>query len=122
MRPSRVEAGSNTSTVTLRVVEGDEKRGLKPETVKYGRESQGTQTRERLPWQGPAAYTKDRPVLSSERAPHKSKPVTVKWSWAPDGARHQDLLTDWLTVSRNVTSTSTKCVQTSGGVEVKSQL
>jgi hypothetical protein len=24
------------------------------------------------------AYTKDRPVLSSERAPHKNKTVTVK--------------------------------------------
>jgi hypothetical protein len=30
----RVEAGSNTSTVTLRVVGGDEKGGLKCETVK----------------------------------------------------------------------------------------
>jgi hypothetical protein len=29
-------------------------------------------------WQGPAAYTKDRPVLSSETAPHKNKTVTVK--------------------------------------------
>jgi hypothetical protein len=32
-------------------------------------------------WQGPAAYTKDRPVLSSERAPtkkKKNKTVTVK--------------------------------------------
>jgi hypothetical protein len=43
-----VEAGSNTSTVTLRVVGGDEKESLNSETVKYGRESQGTQTRERL--------------------------------------------------------------------------
>jgi hypothetical protein len=41
-----VEAGSNTSLVTLRVVGGDEKRSLKSETVKYGRESQGTRTRE----------------------------------------------------------------------------
>jgi hypothetical protein len=40
-----VEAGSNTSTVVLRVVGGDEKGSLKSETVKYGRESQGTQTR-----------------------------------------------------------------------------
>jgi hypothetical protein len=31
-----VEAGSNTSTVTLRVVGGDEKGSLKSETVKYG--------------------------------------------------------------------------------------
>jgi hypothetical protein len=41
---SRVEAGSNTSTVTLRVVGGDEKGSLKSETVKYGRESQGART------------------------------------------------------------------------------
>jgi hypothetical protein len=53
-----VEAGSNTSTVTLRVVGGDEKGSLKSEIVKYGRESQGTRTRERLRWQGPAAYTR----------------------------------------------------------------
>jgi hypothetical protein len=42
---TRVEAGSNTSTVTLRVVGGDEKGSLKSETVKYGYESYGTQTR-----------------------------------------------------------------------------
>jgi hypothetical protein len=34
---TRVEAGSNTSTVTLRVVGGDEKGSLKTETVKYCR-------------------------------------------------------------------------------------
>jgi hypothetical protein len=75
-----VEAGSNTSTVTLRVIGGDEKGSLKSETVKYGHESQGTQTRERLRWQEPAAYkyTKDKPFLSSERTPHKNKTVTVK--------------------------------------------
>jgi hypothetical protein len=39
-----VKAGSNTSTVTLRVVGGDEKGGLKSEIVKYGHESQGTRT------------------------------------------------------------------------------
>jgi hypothetical protein len=31
----RVEAGSNTSTVALRVVEGNKKGSFKPETVKY---------------------------------------------------------------------------------------
>jgi hypothetical protein len=95
---TRVEAGSNTSTVTLRVVGGDEKGSLKSETVI------GTRTRERLRWRGLAAYTKDRAVLSSERAPHKIKTVTVKelqniWSWAPDGAQHQDLLTVWPSVA-----------------------
>jgi hypothetical protein len=39
---SRVEAGSNTSTVALRVVGGNEKGSLESETVKYGRESHGT--------------------------------------------------------------------------------
>jgi hypothetical protein len=75
---TRVEAGSNTSSVTLRVVGGDEKGSLKTETVKYGREIQGTRIRERLRWRGPAAYTKERPVLFSERAPHKNKTVTVE--------------------------------------------
>jgi hypothetical protein len=70
---TRVEAGSNTSTVTLQVVRGDEMGSLKSETVKYGREYQGTRTRERLRWEDPAAYTKDRPVLSSEKAPHRNK-------------------------------------------------
>jgi hypothetical protein len=41
---TRVEAGSNTSTVTLRVVGGDEMGSLKSETVKYGPKSQGTRT------------------------------------------------------------------------------
>jgi hypothetical protein len=44
----RVEAGSKTSTVALRVVGGDEKGSLESETVKYvyGRESHGTRARE----------------------------------------------------------------------------
>jgi hypothetical protein len=54
---TRVEAWSNTATVTLRVVGGDEKGSLESETVKYGLEFQGTRTRDRLSWQGPAAYT-----------------------------------------------------------------
>jgi hypothetical protein len=75
---THVEVGSNTSTVTLRVVGGDEKGSLKSETVKYDHESQGTGTQERLRWRGPAAYTKDRPNPSSERAPHKNKTITAK--------------------------------------------
>jgi hypothetical protein len=64
--------------MTLQVVRSDKMGSLKYETVKYGREYQGTRTRERLHWEDPAAYTKDRPVLLSERAPHKNKTVTVK--------------------------------------------
>jgi hypothetical protein len=68
-----VEARSNTSTVTLRVVRGDEKGSLKSGTVKFGRESQGTLTRERLRWQGSATCP-----LVREGASHKKKTVTVK--------------------------------------------
>jgi hypothetical protein len=74
----RVEAESNTSTVTLRVVGGDEKGSLRYETAKYVRDPQWTKTRERLRWQGPVAHTKDRPVLWSERAPQENKIVIVK--------------------------------------------
>jgi hypothetical protein len=75
---SRVEAGSNTSTVALRVIGGDEKGSLEPETVKYGRESQGTRTREWLRWRGPVEIANDRPLLSSERTLHINKPATVR--------------------------------------------
>jgi hypothetical protein len=44
MKGTRVEAGSNTSTVTLRVVGGDEKESLESETVKYGQDFYGTRT------------------------------------------------------------------------------
>jgi hypothetical protein len=39
-----VEAVSNTSTVALRVVGGDENGSLESETVKYGHESHGPRT------------------------------------------------------------------------------
>jgi hypothetical protein len=93
-----VEAGSNTSTVTLRVVGGDEKGTLKSETVKYGLETKGPQT-QGLHWRGSVAYIKDRPVLSSERAPHKNRTVIVKQYLISGrkpqmGALFQDRLTD----------------------------
>jgi hypothetical protein len=56
---SRVEAGSNTSTVALRVVGGDEKGSLESER------------------RAPAAIVNDRPVLSSQRATQINKPTTV---------------------------------------------
>jgi hypothetical protein len=70
---TRVEAGSNTSTMTLRVVGGNEKRSLKSETVKYGRESQGTQTRERLHWQESAAYKKTDPSSCQRGRPTQTR-------------------------------------------------
>jgi hypothetical protein len=64
---------------------------------------------ERLHWQGPAAHTKDRPVLSSERASHRMKNITVrripyserkkKSGRKPRmGALYQDRLADWPSV------------------------
>jgi hypothetical protein len=73
----RVEVGSNTSTVDLRVVGGDEKGGLESETVKYSYESHGIRTRERLRWRRLASIVNARPILSSEKEPHLNKPATV---------------------------------------------
>jgi hypothetical protein len=72
--PTRVEAGSNTSTVNLRVVGGDGKGSLKSETVKYGHQSQGTRNRERLRWRGPAAYTKTDLSSHQRGRPRKTRP------------------------------------------------
>jgi hypothetical protein len=74
---SHVEAVSNASTVSLRVVGGDEKGSLEYETVNYGHESHGSRTRKYLRWRGPEAFVNDRPVLSSESAPHINKPAKV---------------------------------------------
>jgi hypothetical protein len=71
---TRVEAGSNTSTVTLRVVGGDKKGSLKPERVKYGHESQGTRTGERLRSRRPAEYTKTDPSSRQRGRPTKTRP------------------------------------------------
>jgi hypothetical protein len=70
-KPTPVEGGSNTSTVTLRVVRGDEIGSLNSETVKYGREYQGTRTRQRLRWEDPVAYTRQTRPLVREGAPQK---------------------------------------------------
>jgi hypothetical protein len=76
-RSSCVEEGSNTFTVALRVVGGNEKGSLEFETAKYGCESHRTRIREWLHWRCPTAIVNDRPVFSSERAPHVNKPATL---------------------------------------------
>jgi hypothetical protein len=73
-----VEVRSNTSIVTPRVVEGDEKGSLKSERIKYDHESQRDSEPRKTTLARPSAYAKDRPVLSSERAPCKNKTITVK--------------------------------------------
>jgi hypothetical protein len=105
---TRVEAGPNTYTVTLRVVRGDEKGSLKSETVIYGRKSQGTRTRTRLRWQGqqhaqmtdPSSHQRGRPTKKKDRNCQTviNLVMSPRWGSTPR-------LTDWLTVSRNVTLT-----------------
>jgi hypothetical protein len=89
-------AGSNTST--LRVVEGDEKGSHESETVNYGHESHGSRTRKCLHWQGPGAIVNDRPVLSSERAPHINQHLCDSNKNLVMGALFQDRLADWPSV------------------------
>jgi hypothetical protein len=93
-----MEVGSNTSTVALRVVRGDEEGSLESEAVKYDRESHGTGTRERLRWRGPAVVVNDRPVPSSERPPSTNPQVpdsNKKTGRKPQmGALFQDRLAD----------------------------
>jgi hypothetical protein len=83
---------------------------LKSETVKYGHESRGSQTWERLRWRGPAATVNYRSVFSSERASNFNKPAALTvakiWSWAPNGY-HTPGQTGQLTVGRNMTLTWT---------------
>jgi hypothetical protein len=80
-----------------------QKRKFESETVKYGSESHGIRTRELMLWRGPAAYTKDRPVPSSERAPQKKQDGNCQRVINIWGSTTR--LTDWLTVSRNLTLT-----------------
>jgi hypothetical protein len=57
---------------------------LKSEAPKDGHESEETGTRERLCWRGPAAYTKDRPILVREgtlqKQDHNCQRVINIWS------------------------------------------
>jgi hypothetical protein len=69
-----VEVESNTSTVALRVVGGDEKENLVSETVKYGHESHGTRTREWLRWRGPVAIVNDRSSSRQRERPTSPNP------------------------------------------------
>jgi hypothetical protein len=79
------------------------RRSLKYETVKYGCESQGTRTRERLRC---SIYRRQTRPLVREGAPqkqdHTCHTVINIWSWAQMGL---DTKTYWLTVNRNVTLT-----------------
>jgi hypothetical protein len=77
--------------------------GIKMETLKYARESRGTQTWERLRWRFPARTENYRPDFSSEMAPISTNPQLSKIikerskiGWGSQiGAWHQDRLADW---------------------------
>jgi hypothetical protein len=81
---TRVEAGSNTSTVTLRVVGRDEKGSRDLRKTALARAS--------------SIYKRQTRPLVREGAPQEQDrnchTVINISSWAPDGARHQDILTD----------------------------
>jgi hypothetical protein len=66
------------SPVTLRVVGGDEKGSLKSETVKYGRESQGTRTRENCSGKGQQHVQKTDPSSRQRGCRIKNKTITVE--------------------------------------------
>jgi hypothetical protein len=97
-RDSRVEAGTNTPTVTLRGVGGDEKGSLESETVKYGQKV----PRDSGPKMTAVARTmsnckrQTRPLVR-ESAPHQQTRncLTVKSGSKPQtGAILQDKLVD----------------------------
>jgi hypothetical protein len=73
-----VEVGSNTSTMTLRVVGGNEEGSLKSETAKYSRESQGTRIQERCAGKCQQHVQKTDPSYCQRGRPTKNKAVTVK--------------------------------------------
>jgi hypothetical protein len=71
-----VEAGSNTSTVTLRVVRGDKKGSLKSETVKYGRVPRESDQRKIALARASSIYKRQTPPLIREGFPQEQD-VTV---------------------------------------------
>jgi hypothetical protein len=64
-------------------------------------------------WQetDPTSRHRGRPIQTREQ---NSDRINI-WSQVPQWARRQDILTDWPTVSRNVTSASGECVSVAGG-------
>jgi hypothetical protein len=66
---TNVEARLNTSIMTLRVVGGNRKGSLKSESKIWLRIPRDSDPRRAVP----AAYTKDRTIILSERAPRKNQ-------------------------------------------------
>jgi hypothetical protein len=68
------ESGSNTSTVTQRVVGGDEKGSLKSETVKNGRKTLGTTTEKDCAGKGQRHIQKTDPSSRQRGRSTKTRP------------------------------------------------
>jgi hypothetical protein len=73
-----VEVGSNTSTVTLRVVGGDEKGSLKSETVNVVARTKGLGPEKDCASKGQQHVQKTDPSSRQRGRPTKNKTVTVK--------------------------------------------
>jgi hypothetical protein len=83
---------------------GDEKESLKSERVKYGREfPRDSDPRKTV--LARASYMckiQTRPLVrecAPKKQEHNCQTTINTWTWAPNGARHQDLMTDWPTVA-----------------------
>jgi hypothetical protein len=100
----RVEAGSNTSTVALLVVRGEEREvsNLRQKKI-WLRVPRNSDPRKTTLARASSIYKRQIRPLIREDAPEKQdricQRVTNIWSWAPDEARHQDLLIDWPSVA-----------------------
>jgi hypothetical protein len=86
------------------------------DTINYAPEFRETQISERLRWRCPAKTENYRPDISSGRAPHINKPKTVKKNNQSENGKNLSRVpggcptpgrTGRLTVSRNITLTST---------------
>jgi hypothetical protein len=95
---TRVEAGSNTSTVTLRVVGGDEKRSQLSDSNIWSWVPRDSDPTKNALAGARSKYKRQTRPLVREGAPQKQDRICQKiiniWSRARDGARYQDLLTD----------------------------
>jgi hypothetical protein len=97
---TRLEAGSNTSTVTLRVVGGDENGSLKSETVKYGRKTLLTgpekdcagKDQQHMQKIDPSSRERGRPTETRPQLLNSNKYLVMSPRWGSTPR-----LTDWLT-------------------------
>jgi hypothetical protein len=84
-----VVAGSNTSTVALRVVGGDERGNLESETVKYGRSPKGLGPENDYTGEGQQQFRMTDPSPRPRGRPTTTKcsclTVTTMWIWSPAG-------------------------------------